>query len=103
MHALRLQISQVIFDNLHTAAYRDSPLGYTILGPVENIHSLNRNQLRSYIDTHYSSDRMVFVAAGDVKHEEVVGLVSEFFGGLRPSRVMETLLSNKPMFILTLS
>jgi processing peptidase subunit beta len=98
MEEVMKQTEEVIFDNLHTAAYRDSPLGYTILGPVENINSLNRDQLRSYIETHYSSDRMVFVAAGDVKHEEVVRLVSEIFGGLRPSRVMETLLANKPYF-----
>merc|ERR1711904_357199 len=92
------QTEEVIFDNLHTAAFRDSALGYTILGPIVNINSMSQEHLRNYIRMHYSSDRMVFVAAGDVDHAEVVRVVEDNFGQLRPSRVMETLLANPPRF-----
>ena len=36
---------EMVFDRLHQTAYRNHPLGYTILGPVENIQSISRKDL----------------------------------------------------------
>ncbi len=36
---------EVVFDRLHQTAYRNHPLGYTILGPVENIKTISRQDL----------------------------------------------------------
>ncbi len=43
--------SQVVFDNLHLAAFPDHGLGYTILGPEDNINSLKAAQLKVVIFT----------------------------------------------------
>merc|ERR1712232_481760 len=75
---------EVIFDRLHLAAFHNSPLGYTILGPVENIQSITTDQLRQYIKQNYTSDRMVLAAAGPVDHKEFVGYADELFGGFKP-------------------
>ncbi len=48
-----------MFDHLHATAFQYSPLGRTILGPVENIKSINRDQLVEYMKTHYRGPRMV--------------------------------------------
>lgn len=37
---------QVVFDNLHLAAFPNHGLGYTILGPDENIRRLKRQHLQ---------------------------------------------------------
>lgn len=50
---------EVIFDRLHMTAYRDSPLGFTILGPPENIQTLTRDHILSYIGDNYTADRLV--------------------------------------------
>merc|ERR1719261_1226869 len=59
MEEVEKTTEEVIFDRLHLTAFHESPLGYTILGPVENIQSITRTQPRDYIETHYTADRMV--------------------------------------------
>jgi len=83
MEEVEKTVEEVIFDRLHLTAFNDSPLGYTILGPVENIQSITRQQLREYITTNYSADRMVLAAAGPMDHAELVGHAEAKFGGLR--------------------
>lgn len=62
---------EVIFDMLHDIAFPDSGLGRTILGPTENILKITRDDLESYIKTHYSGPRVVVAGAGAVDHEQV--------------------------------
>ena len=35
-------LQEVIFDHLHAIAYQGTPLSYNILGPTENIKSIDR-------------------------------------------------------------
>ena len=52
-------MSELVFDHLHATAFQHCPLGRTILGPVDNIKTINRDQLVQYIKTHYRGPRMV--------------------------------------------
>ncbi|PVU96143.1 hypothetical protein BB559_002493 [Furculomyces boomerangus] len=85
---------EVVFDHLHATAFQSSSLGYTILGPRENILSIKKSDLEQYIARNYTSDRMVLVGAGAVNHDELVRLAETKFGGLKPS--------NPPVSIQTL-
>ncbi|KAH9823757.1 Mitochondrial-processing peptidase subunit beta [Teratosphaeria destructans] len=76
------QLEEVVFDHLHATAFQNQPLGRTILGPKENIQSINRNDLESYIKTNYTADRMVLVGSGGVPHEQLVQLAEKYFGNL---------------------
>lgn len=73
---------EVVFDYLHGTAFQDSPLGRTILGPVENINAMKSADLRAYIDAHYKPQRMVLAAAGDIAHDELVAMAKEHFGSM---------------------
>ncbi|CAA0830016.1 Probable mitochondrial-processing peptidase subunit beta [Striga hermonthica] len=73
------QEGEVIFDHLHATAFQHTPLGRTILGPAENIKSIRKEDLQKYIATHYTAPRMVVVAAGAVKHEDIVEEVKKLF------------------------
>jgi len=83
MEEVEKTTEEVIFDRLHLTAFHDSPLGYTILGPVENIQSITRQQLTEYVQTNYKADRMVIAAAGHFEHGELVKHAEEFFGGYK--------------------
>lgn len=100
MEEVEKTTEEVIFDRLHLTAFHNSPLGYTILGPVENIQSLTRQQLRDYIQRNYSADRMVIAAGGPVDHAELVKVAEEMFGGLPAKRSPEAQdqLGSKPKF-----
>ncbi|XP_058069088.1 probable mitochondrial-processing peptidase subunit beta, mitochondrial isoform X3 [Magnolia sinica] len=80
---------EVIFDHLHSAAFRNNPLGNTILGPRENIQKISEKDLFRYISTHYTGRRTVVSAAGAVKHKEFLNQVCWKFNRLdrRPTTV----------------
>jgi len=65
---------------LHLVAFQNGPLARTILGPEENILSIQRDDLINYIKTHYTPDRMVVAASGNVDHEQLVKLSEKYFG-----------------------
>ena len=80
MEEVNKQREELLLDLLHAAAYENGGLGRTILGPEENIQSLSQQDLKDYIETHYTAPRMLVVAAGNVDHQEIVDLGDEFFG-----------------------
>ena len=76
------QHEEVVFDHLHATAYQGQPLGRTILGPRENIQSIQRNDLEDYIKTNYTADRMVLVGTGGVPHQQLVELAEKHLSSL---------------------
>lgn len=85
MQEVESNLQEVVFDHLHATAYQGTPLGNTILGPTKNIKSISRQDLKDYIDTHYSTPRIVLSAAGGVKHNDLVKLAEKELGGLKNS------------------
>lgn len=76
------QLEEVVFDHLHATAFQGQPLGRTILGPKENIASIQRDDLVGYITKNYTADRMVLVGAGGVPHKQLVDLAEKYFSNI---------------------
>lgn len=97
------QLEEVVFDHLHAVAFQHQPLGRTILGPKDNILSIQRDDLVNYIKTNYIADRMVLVGTGGVEHSKLVDLAKEHFGQLptsaSPIKLGEPAHKAKPDFI----
>lgn len=72
-------IEEALFDNLHSRAFPDSSLGYTILGPQENVLALSRSDMIEFRRKFYTGNRMVVTAVGNVNHEELVETVARKF------------------------
>lgn len=75
-------MDETIFDHLHATAFQENSLGYTILGPRENIQAFERQNLKDYISTNYTPNRMVLVGVGNVDHEKLCDLAAKNFGHL---------------------
>jgi processing peptidase subunit beta len=73
---------EVVFDYLHSTAYQGTELARTILGPEENIRSIQKSDLQKYIADNYTADRIVLAAAGGIDHDEMVGLAEKLFSDL---------------------
>lgn len=101
MEEVDLQHSELVFDKLHQMAFRGSSLGRSILGPVENIKSLSRDDLAEFVRTHYTGDRLVVVGAGGVDHHELCKWTSEAFAGLPATTPAGHVVSNggRPVFV----
>ncbi|XP_066448076.1 mitochondrial-processing peptidase subunit beta [Eleutherodactylus coqui] len=91
MQEVETNLQEVVFDYLHATAYHNTALGRTILGPTENIKSINRNDLVEYITTHYKGPRIVLAAAGGISHDELHDLAKYHFGNLTATYEGETL------------
>ncbi len=73
----------VAFDLFQQTLYPDQPLGRPILGTTDVIRTLTPHHVKSYMQTHYSSNRMIFAAAGKLEHEHVVEHVQKALGGFQ--------------------
>ncbi len=69
-----------IFDLFEADAFKNLPIGRTILGPEETVRSFTPDVLRSYMKTHYSANNMVVTAVGNLEHDTFVKMVEERLG-----------------------
>ncbi len=69
-----------VFDYFQEDAFKNLPLGRTILGPESNIKKFNADALRRYMKSHYGADNMVVVAVGNLDHDIFVKMVEERLG-----------------------
>ncbi|GAM19886.1 hypothetical protein SAMD00019534_030610 [Acytostelium subglobosum LB1] len=83
MQYVQSKQDEVIFDQLHAAAFQGSALGRTILGPVENINKISRDDIKNFMAQNYTGQRLVIAAAGAVNHDKLVAAVKEKFGSIQ--------------------
>src|SRR5581483_8891336 len=62
------------------ALFGDHPVGRPVIGTVQSVSAMTRTQLHSFHVRRYTPERMVVAVAGNVEHDNVVGLVREHFG-----------------------
>ena len=75
------------------ALFPDHPLGREVLGSEESITAMDRGAIAAFHDRHYRPGNLVFAAAGNITHSEVVdGLLRglDRAGGGRPGGVRPT-------------
>jgi predicted Zn-dependent peptidase len=71
-----------VHDMFAEAVFGDHPLGRSVLGSVESIESIGRNQVAGYWKRRYKLPTMVVAAAGRVDHRAVVRMVKKAFGAV---------------------
>ncbi|MCV7163423.1 M16 family metallopeptidase [Mycobacterium stomatepiae] len=67
-------------DMFLSALFGDHPVGRPVIGTAQSVSAMTRAQLHSFHMRRYTPERMVVAVAGNVDHDEVVGLVREYFG-----------------------
>src|SRR6476469_7144094 len=81
----------VLGDVFLSAMFGADPVGRPVIGSMDSISAMTRDQLQSFHLRRYTPERMVVAVAGNVDHDEVVALVREHFGprlvsGRKPQR-----------------
>ncbi|MDF4253092.1 pitrilysin family protein [Streptomyces sp. WMMB303] len=59
--------------------FGDTPLGRPVLGTVDTVNALTRDQVARFYKKHYDPTRLVVAAAGNLSHTEVVNRVRAAF------------------------
>ncbi|MEP9385729.1 pitrilysin family protein [Mesorhizobium sp. KR9-304] len=73
----------IVFDKFTETAYRHQTIGRSILGTPETVQSFTSAQIHDFINRQYGAERMVVVAAGDIKHDAFVREVEKRLGSFR--------------------
>lgn len=77
----------IVFDYFTETAFRHQTIGRPILGTPDSVRSFTSDNLRSFMNEHYSADRMIVIAAGAVEHEQFVREVESRLGSFRAHSV----------------
>ena len=70
-----------VFDLVEAAIYPDHPLGRPVIGTQDSVRSFTREGLASYLDRHYTPDRIVIAAAGAIRHDRLVRAAEKLLAG----------------------
>jgi predicted Zn-dependent peptidase len=73
----------IVFDRFTETAFRHQTLGRSILGTPETVKSFTSKQLHSFMKRQYGAERMVAVAAGDIRHDDFVREIEAKLGKFR--------------------
>lgn len=77
---------ELVHDLLSSAVFLDHPLGYTILGPEENLKSFTRDDILGYMSDHYTPDNTVIAIAGNISPKDAIEQVTKLFGHFNGKR-----------------
>lgn len=68
---------EAVFEYYLSTAYPNQPFGRSILGSAEKVKSVSRKTLLSYMKDEYTAPRVVVSAAGNIKHDYLVGEIEK--------------------------
>jgi predicted Zn-dependent peptidase len=72
--------SDVVHEAFTARLFGDTPLGRPILGTVDSINSITREQIFEHYRARYTPPHLVVAAAGNLDHDTVVRAVQAAFG-----------------------
>lgn len=72
--------ADAVHDLFSEVLFGDTPLGRSVLGTVESIEALSRDDVDGWYRRRYAMPSMVVTAAGRVDHQQVLDLVAAAFG-----------------------
>ncbi|MGY2081361.1 M16 family metallopeptidase [Modestobacter sp. SYSU DS0657] len=72
--------ADAVHDLFSETLFGDSPLGRSVLGTIESIEALTRDDVDGWYRSRYRVPSIVVSAAGRVDHQQVVDLVTAAFG-----------------------
>jgi predicted Zn-dependent peptidase len=74
-----------LIHEIHTANFwKNDPLARSILGTAKTVSSFDEAAVRNFHATRFVPQNMVFSAAGNIQHEEMIALITSYFGKLGP-------------------
>lgn len=68
-----------VFDMYMEKAFPNQPFGRPIAGKANNVRGITREDILQYLDNHYTTDRFVLSASGNITHEDFVALCQKTF------------------------
>jgi predicted Zn-dependent peptidase len=81
------QPESVGWDNARRIYYSAHPLGNSVLGTIESVSALSRDQMHAYFSRRYAANNIVVSAAGNYEWKEFVKLITDACSGWNTDHV----------------
>ncbi len=69
-----------LFEAMKNEAFQVHPYGQPLIGHVEDIRNVSRQDVQRFFNTHYGPDNLTFAIVGDVDTEQVRQYAQSYFG-----------------------
>jgi predicted Zn-dependent peptidase len=92
----------LVHELFEQAMFPGHPLGREVLGSEATIKAMTREQIAAYHSAHYYPSNMVFAAAGNLDHDDVLERANARFSteaGARPERPRPALARAEPIVV----
>lgn len=73
--------------SLRKAFYREPPYSLPVIGTVETVKNMTRQQVADYYHTYYSPNNMIAILVGDFDSKTMLKEVKQYFGNQKPKNV----------------
>ncbi len=80
---------RVVHEVFQSLLYGDTPSGWSILGPEDNIKSMKREDFLNYRKAHYVAGKTMIVVAGDVDPKKVFNKVEQKFKHIAVGKILK--------------
>ena len=80
----------IIFDYFQETAFQNQSLGRPILGSKQNVLAFKNADFNAYIDQHYHGQNVVFSAAGNINHDELVTLLEDKLANKSAHKILKS-------------
>lgn len=77
---------ELIHDLFVRTVWPEHPLGKPILGSIDSLEKITRQDITSYIDGNYLPERVVVAVAGNIDHDAVREKIVSYFAHLEKKR-----------------
>jgi len=86
----------LVHEALNSMAFQAHPYRRPVIGWMDDLIHMHRADAEQWYTTWYAPNNAWLVIAGDVKHEEVFRLATEYYGAIKPHALPERKPQNEP-------
>lgn len=85
-----------MLEEILALCFKDHPYHFTPIGPMSNIKSITRADMRYYFRTNYTASNMVIGVYGDVTPKQLKKMAKKYFARIRKGQRNFPIVTNEP-------
>ncbi len=75
-----------MIEELQSLAFKDHPYRVSVIGPMNSINHITRDDVKEYFGKHYTAKNLVIGVTGDVYPEQLKKIAKKYFMKIRPGK-----------------
>ena len=80
-----------IYLTMMKKVFEGTPYGQSVIGDVDDLTALNRDQVMNFFKTYYAPDNAIVAITGDVDPDQIIAIIKEKYGSIPHSKELAEL------------